>query len=160
MPFPGYISTKFKSESVLQSLKQNTLSPDGLSIGVSFYPKKASFSYTFWPITEFSSVPLVFTSLAFQFSNSQHSPKVALGHNMQSMFLLILLPHTQKIFFFFISAIIFFRHLLITVNCKGGMLFMCCLISSSLEKEFLRQRTYPICTRNICHFLTHLIFFN
>lgn len=67
---------------------------------MSFYLKKASFSYTFWPITEFSSVPLVFTSLAFQFSNSQHSPKVALGHNTQSMFLLILLPRIQKIFFF------------------------------------------------------------
>lgn len=35
---------------------------------------------------------------------------------------------------------------------------MVCLIPFFPEKEFLCQRTYPICTRNVCHFLTHLIF--
>lgn len=76
---------------------------------------------------------------------------------MQSVFLLIFLPHTQKTFFF-ISAITFPRHLLITVNCKGETLVKFCLIPFFPEKEFLCQRTYPICTKNVCHFLTHLIF--
>ena len=89
-------------------------------------------------------------SLSYQFRETNHRRLQGVIPEKNSSF--------SKDFFFFISAITFPRHLLITVNCKGGTLVKFCLIPFFPEKEFLCQRTFPICTRNVCHFLTHLIF--
>ena len=53
-----------------KALKQNTLSPDRLSMWAYFHQKRLVSATGFSPQQNFSSVSLVFTSLASEFSDS------------------------------------------------------------------------------------------